>query len=84
MAITQIFINVPYEMLLDRLDFAIQGRLFPEIYFDGNALDNARQADINHLTTALSENNIDCTLHGPYMDLSRGGLDAKVRDITLE
>ena len=84
MATTQIFINVPYEMLLDRLDFAIQERLFPEIYFDGNALDNARQADINHLATALSENNIDCTLHGPYMDLSPGGVDAKVRDITLE
>lgn len=84
MATTQIFINVPYKMLLDRLDFAIQERLSPEIYFDGNALDNACQEDIDHLAAALSENNIDCTLHGPYMDLSPGGLDARVRKITLE
>jgi len=27
----QIFTNVPYEMLLARLDFAIQNRLLPEI-----------------------------------------------------
>jgi len=84
MATTQIFINVPYEMLLDRLEFAIKNRLLPEIYFDGNALDTARQGDINHLAMALSAQDIDCTLHGPYMDLSPGGLDAKVREITLE
>jgi sugar phosphate isomerase/epimerase len=27
---------------------------------------------------------VDVTLHGPYMDLSPGGVDAKVKDVTLE
>lgn len=80
----QIFINVPYEMLLARLDFAVQNRLLPEIYFDGNALDTARQEDIDRLARILSEQKIDCTLHGPYMDLSPGGVDAKVKEVTLE
>lgn len=80
----QIFINVPYVMLLDRLDLAIQNRLLPEIYFDGNALDTARQADIHRLARILTEQGIDCTLHGPYMDLSPGGVDPKVKGVTLE
>jgi sugar phosphate isomerase/epimerase len=81
---TQIFINVPYEMLLARLDYAIQNRLLPEIYFDGNALDTARQADVERLAKTLAEQEIDVALHGPYMDLSPGGMDAKVKGVTLE
>lgn len=84
MARRQIFINVPYEMLLSRLDFAIQNRLLPEIYFDGNSLDTACQEDIDRLARVLSEQKIDVTLHGPYMDLSPGGLDAKVKEVTIE
>jgi len=84
MARRQIFINVPYEMLLARLDFAIQNRLLPEIYFDGNALDTACQEDIERLARILTEQEIDCTLHGPYMDLSPGGMDTKVKGVTLE
>jgi len=84
MARRQIFINVPYAMLLARLDFAIQNRLLPEIYFDGNSLDTACQEDIERLARVLSEQKIDVTLHGPYMDLSPGGLDAKVKGVTIE
>ncbi len=84
MARRQIFINVPYEMLLARLDFAIQNRLLPEIYFDGNSLDTACQEDIDRLARVLSEQKIDVTLHGPYMDLSPGGLDARVKEVTIE
>lgn len=84
MARRQVFINVPYEMLLARLDFAIQNRLLPEIYFDGNALDTAQPEDIERLAKRLSEQEIDVALHGPYMDLSPGGVDTKVKEVTLE
>jgi sugar phosphate isomerase/epimerase len=84
MARKQIFINVPYEMLLARLDYAIKNRLLPEIYFDGNALDTARHEDVNRLAKTLSTHEIDVTLHGPYMDLSPGGIDAKVKEVTLK
>ena len=30
---TVIHINVPYSMLLQRIDFAIKNRIHPEIYF---------------------------------------------------
>lgn len=81
---SKIFINVPYEMLLARLDFAVQNRFHPEIYFDGRALDTACQEDIDRLARVLSEQKIDVTLHGPYMDLSPGGVDARVKEVTLE
>lgn len=84
MARRRIFVNVPYEMLLARLDFAIENRLHPEIYFDGNALDTARSEDVVRLANTFSEQEIDVTLHGPYMDLSPGGVDVKVKEVTLE
>ena len=81
---TQVFINVPYDMLMARLDFAIQNRLHPEIYFDGEALDTASQGDIERLAKTLFREEIPVALHGPYMDLSPGGVDAKVKEVTLE
>ncbi|MFQ5841423.1 MAG: sugar phosphate isomerase/epimerase family protein, partial [Thermodesulfobacteriota bacterium] len=53
-------------------------------YFDGRALDTACQEDIDRLARVLSEHKIDVTLHGPYMDLSPGGVDARVKEVTLE
>jgi len=81
---TQVFINVPYDMLLARLDFAIQNRLRPEIYFDGEALDTASHGDIQRLAKTLFREEIPVSLHGPYMDLSPGGVDAKVKEVTLD
>jgi sugar phosphate isomerase/epimerase len=81
---TQVFINVPYDMLLARLDFAVQNRLHPEIYFDGEALDTASQGDLQRLAKTLCQEEIPAALHGPYMDLSPGGVDTKVKEVTLD
>ena len=81
---TAIHINVPYAMLLQRIDFAIEHRIHPEIYFSAEDLDACREEDVRHLAETLHQNGLEITLHGPFMDLSPGGVDRKVKEVTLD
>ena len=47
---TIIHINVPYSMLLQRIDFAIKNRIHPEIYFSAEDLDTCHEKDVQHLS----------------------------------
>ncbi len=81
---TAVFINVPYAMLLQRIDFVIQYRLYPEIYFSADDLDACHEEEARHLSEILGQNGLPCTIHGPFMDLSPGGVDRKIKEVTIE
>jgi sugar phosphate isomerase/epimerase len=81
---TAIHINVPYAILLQRIDFAIKNRINPEIYFSAEDLDACRDEDVKHLAETLHQNGLEITFHGPFMDLSPGGVDKKVKEVTLD
>ncbi len=76
--------NVPYSMLLRRVDFAIQNQIHPEIYFSADDLDACRQEDLQRLSEALRENQLEVSIHGPFMDLSPGGVDRRVKEVTRD
>ena len=80
----RIQVNVPYKMLLEKLDFILENELNPEIYFDNLALDDYREADLMRIHTALKEKGRSVTIHAPFMDLSPGGVDSKVKKATIE
>jgi sugar phosphate isomerase/epimerase len=71
-------------MLLERIDFVIEHRFNPEIYFSGEVLDNWREEEACQLADVLRRNGRPCTIHGPFMDLSPGGVDRKVKEVTLD
>lgn len=75
-------IHVPYDKLKEHFAFIKQGRLNLEIYFSSNVLDYIKEDDILSL-----KNNLDydppLTIHAPFMDLSPGAIDSKVRDATV-
>ncbi len=79
-----IHINVPYSMLLQRIDFVIQYRFLPEIYFSGEDLDACQDEEALHLSEVLHQNGLPCTIHGPFMDLSPGGVDPKIKEVTSD
>ena len=79
-----IHINVPYGMLLQRIDFAVENRIHPEIYFSAEDLDVCRDEDVKHLAEILNQNGLEITFHGPFMDLSPGGVDRKVKEVTSD
>ncbi|HUL38325.1 MAG TPA: sugar phosphate isomerase/epimerase family protein, partial [Thermodesulfobacteriota bacterium] len=81
---TIIHINVPYSMLLHRIDFAIENRINPEIYFSSDDLDTCHEKDVQHLSKMLQENQLETTLHGPFMDLSPGGVDKRIKEVTFD
>ncbi len=76
--------NVPYSMLLHRIDFAIQNQIHPEIYFSAEDLDACREEDLQRLSKALQENQLEVSIHGPFMDLSPGGVDRRIKEVTLD
>ena len=81
---TIIHINVPYSMLLQRIDFVLQNRIYPEIYFSAEDLDAYHEKDVKHLAETLQGNALETTLHGPFMDLSPGGVDRKIKEVTSD
>ena len=79
-----IHVNVPYRMLSENLEFILEKGLNPEIYFNGEALDSYREADLRTIQRALHERGLKTTIHAPFMDLSPGGVDTKIKKATLE
>jgi sugar phosphate isomerase/epimerase len=79
-----IHVNVPYSMLLQRIDFAIKNRINPEIYFSAEDLDACQEKEAKQLAEILHQNGLHITLHGPFMDLSPGGVDKRIKEVTLD
>ena len=80
----RIQVNIPYRMLLEKLELVIEKRLNPEIYFNGEALDTCRHQDLVRVSSVLRDHGLGITMHAPFMDLSPGGVDTKIKKATLE
>ncbi len=77
-------INIPYPMLLEKMEFVLQHRFFPEIYFSADDLDTYSKEEGKELAETLHRNRLEITLHGPFMDLSPGGVDRRIKEVTLD
>jgi sugar phosphate isomerase/epimerase len=76
-------IHVPYRKLYEYIDIINAERLNLEIYFDSKSLDGTDRFSLLKLKKALSYNP-SLSFHAPFMDLSPGAVDAKIREITIE
>jgi sugar phosphate isomerase/epimerase len=73
---------VPYHLLDKYLTFIRDEKLNLEIYFNSTVIDRIKKEDIVELKGKL-DYNPTLSIHSPFMDLSPGGVDPKVREITL-
>lgn len=71
-------------MLVENLDYVLEKRINPEIYFSGRALDSCREGDLRMLSETLQGEGLSITLHAPFMDLSPGGVDSRIKAATIE
>jgi sugar phosphate isomerase/epimerase len=71
-------------MLRARREFALKHRIHPEIYFSGQDLDAFEEKGARDLAEKLHEGGLEITFHGPFMDLSPGGVDPKIKAVTAE
>jgi sugar phosphate isomerase/epimerase len=77
-------INVPYATLLKRIDFALANRIHPEIYFSGDDLDTCDEEEAKRLARTLRDHGLEVTFHSPFMDLSPGGADRRIKEVTSD
>lgn len=78
----RIHVHIPYSLLKDHIDLLGREGLCPEIYFPSSSLDTLKEKDI----ISLKERLYHCptlSIHAPFMDLSPGAVDSKVRDVTI-
>jgi sugar phosphate isomerase/epimerase len=75
-------VNLPFPMLLENLEGVVQTGLQPEIYFNSRTLDSLRRKDLKRAAREIERARISVTFHAPFMDLSPGGVDEKVREVT--
>jgi len=76
-------VHIPYHKIAEHLSFIRQEKLNLELYLESNALDSISREDISQLKKQL-DYNPSLTIHAPFMDLSPGAVDSKVRAVTME
>ncbi len=77
-------VHVPYATLAAKLDEVIRAGFNPEIFIDGADLDRIVPDDLLRVRRAMDAKGRTVTVHGPYMDMSPGGGDEKMRLATSE
>lgn len=80
---TKPHIHVPYSKFYDYLNIIREEKLNLEIYFDSKNLDYIKKDDLLKLKKELSYEP-SLSLHAPFMDLSPGAVDSKIREATIE
>jgi sugar phosphate isomerase/epimerase len=79
-----LLINVPYHMVRGALGRMASLGIGAEVYLNSEAVREVERQDARDLGRRLEDLGIFCTCHAPYMDLSPGGIDRDIRDISRE
>jgi sugar phosphate isomerase/epimerase len=82
--IRRIQVNIPFTMLVQKnwLDLFLELKLNPEIGLDSEALDNFSAKDFEQIARHFKDCGCSITLHAPFLDLSPGSPDPKIREAT--
>jgi sugar phosphate isomerase/epimerase len=80
-----VHVNIPFAMLReDYWKAFLAAEMNPEIGLDGYALDSYAPADFQFIAERFRERNLSVTIHGPFMDLSAGSPDPRIRAVTRQ
>ncbi len=78
-----VHVHIPYRYLDAYLPVILENGCNIELFVPASVLDNPPLAGLDKIKRALS-NGITLTWHAPFMDLSPGGVDEKIRQITVD
>ncbi|MCX7988243.1 MAG: sugar phosphate isomerase/epimerase [Thermodesulfovibrio sp.] len=76
-------VHIPYSKFYEYIDIIQRERLNLEIYFDSKSLDDINKNELVRIRKALFYEP-SLSLHAPFMDLSPGAVDSKIREVTIE
>ena len=79
------FINAPFDRLTtDLLHLFLTHRLRPEIGLEGSCLWQYDKEEFSRIARKLHAHGLACTLHAPFQDLSPGGVEERVVDLSRQ
>ena len=77
------YVHVPYDRIENYLSVIKERRINLEIYFSSRCIDTVSRTDVTGLKDIL-DYDPSFTIHAPFMDLSPGAVDSKVREVTID
>lgn len=82
---TPVQVHIPYKKLISEIDAIIEARINPEVYLDGEHLEEAvaTTAQLDTISARLLDANLSITMHGPYMGTNPGSPDEMKRQETV-
>jgi sugar phosphate isomerase/epimerase len=81
----QAHVSVPFFMLRDQyLPLVLSSQISVEIGLDAAVLDAYPLEDFKKVSDQLSKAGLRCSFHAPFMDLSLGAIDSRIRQVSLE
>lgn len=79
------FVLSTYDLLLANLAMVAKHRLNCSIYLSADkVIDNHKEAETLKIRDFFDENGLLRTTHGPFVDLSPGSFDSKIREATFK
>lgn len=78
----QIFAHLPYPYLGTYLEYILEKRIQPEIFFNADTLDALVTEQLISFAEVLRGEGISCTIHAPFMDLNPGSPEPLIRGVT--
>jgi sugar phosphate isomerase/epimerase len=80
-----VHVSVPFLMLRDQyLPLVLENRISLEIGIDAEVLDTCPVGDLVRVAGELQAADLSCSLHAPFLDLSPGAIDPRVRRVSRE
>lgn len=73
------FVNAPFFYLRDNINTFLDKGIQPEIGLEGDVLYELNEDAFREIALLLEENDLSCTLHAPFFELSVGALDKNIR-----
>jgi len=79
-----VFVSVPVEYFFDEIELITKKRFNVEIKIFAYHLDEYKFYDFVKLSKIVKDLDLRCTIHAPFMDLSPGSFDKKIRKVALD
>jgi hypothetical protein len=75
--------HIPFQRIPEYIEFIRRERLDLEIYFGSAVLDGVTMHEVRAVKDTLGHAS-SLSIHAPFMDLSPGAVDSRVRAATIE
>ena len=79
-----LFINLPISRWSEYRELILANSYDVELYLTADEIDNLSFVEIKEIGHAMIQKGLKISVHAPYMDLSAGSVDERIRKVTVD